>query len=120
MSQYNATSCITVEVTADIAKHLRVKSDGTVAGATDLDLGIARVRAVSGDLLAVDALNSVGSLKMVAGGTIAKGDKVYGAADGKVSSTQATGSYLRGIALEAAVLNDVVEVLNLAGEVAGS
>lgn len=120
MSQYNASASISVDLTEDCPKHARVNIDGTVAGATDLDLGVARVNALNGEMVAVHALNLPGSLKMLASGSISKGDKVFTAADGKVSATQATGAFLRGLALEAAVDGDIVEVLNLAGEVAGS
>ena len=110
MSQYNVTGSISVTLSEDCPKNARVNLDGTVAGASDLDLGVARVNASAGEMVAVHALNMQGSLKMLASGSISKGDLVYAAADGKVSNT---GAILRGRALEAASDGDIVEVLQM-------
>lgn len=45
----------------------------------------------------------------IAAGGIASGDKVYGAADGEISSAQAVGAFAEGVAVTGAVDGDVIE-----------
>ena len=108
---------------AAIAKNLRVTlTSGKLAVAvlaTD-DIGVIRDAAFAdGDQRAVVLRNKAGTIPMVAGGAIAFGAKVYTAAGGKISATAATGSFLRGYAVEAATADgDIIEVLPCYGEVA--
>lgn len=121
MSQYNDTGCITITLTGTVAKHQRVTAAGAVASATDQDVGVATRAGVSGESIAVAAVSKQGTHKAIAAGAIAVGAKVYGAADGEVNDTQATGSFLRGLALEAAAADqDIIEILPMVGDTAGS
>ena len=97
-------------------------SDGkvTIAGLGDVDLGTC-VEPVfeQGGRITLSLNSKAGTQKAVAAGAIAAGAKVYTAANGKVSSTGATGSFLRGIALEAASGdNSVLEIMPLLGDTA--
>lgn len=121
MSQFNDTPCLTVTLSATVAKYQRVTAAGAVAGATDQDVGIATRSGVSGDEITVSAVNKQGTHKAIAAGAIAVGAKVYGATDGEVNDVQATGSFLRGVAMEAASADqDVIEILPLVGDTAGT
>ena len=110
MSSYNPTAALSVEAAQDTDKFLRVKLDGTLAGVDEMDLGVSRARANSGEMVGLTAKNMPGTVKMLAADTIAKGDDVHCAGNGKVS---AAGSVKRGEAMHAAVAGDVVEVLNV-------
>ena len=105
---------ITVPANASIEKHMRVTRSGAVAGVTDLDIGIARVRAEAGGTVGVHTINAVGTVRMLAATSFSEGDEVYTAANGAVSSVKASGSILRGIAMEDAEAGNVFEVLNMA------
>lgn len=121
MSQYNDTGYGTIVLSATVAQYLRVTAAGGVAAANAQDVGTARERGVSGDTVGLVYANKQGTVKMVASKAITAGTKVYGAAGGKVSDVHATGSFLRGIAMEAATAdNDVIEVQQIVGDTAGS
>lgn len=101
-----------------LGRHLRVKlTTGKLAlagvGATDnlVELGTLEDAAFAdGDVCNVSLRNKQGTVKMVAGGSITAGASVYGAANGKISTT-ASGSPL-GIALTGASGdNSIIEVL---------
>jgi len=125
MSQYDDTGRKSFTAGGAIAQHLRVKfSSGklAVAGLTDQDFGtIENAAFADGDVRAVRLLSKQGTHPAVAAGAISQGAKVYGAASGKISATQGTGAFLRGVALEAATADgDVIEILPIVGDTAGS
>lgn len=105
----------TFEAGGAIAQDLRVVlgSGGTVtvAGAADREVGTAvRPSFASGENIAVDLASLEGTSVVVASGAIAIGASVYGAASGKVGTTD-TGSPV-GVALTAAAADgDRIEVL---------
>lgn len=114
MATYVNARAKTFETSEAIAQNLRVKiaSTGLIAkaGAADHDIGVAAREAfASGEFIAVNLATMQGTNVMVAGATIAPGDKVYGAAAGVVNKT-ATGVPV-GIALSDATSGQDVEVL---------
>ncbi|MEM1224605.1 MAG: capsid cement protein [Planctomycetota bacterium] len=121
MSQFNDTGCGTVTLTATIALYERVNLDGTRSTATQQDVGCALQAGVAGDPIGVSFPNKQGTQKAIAAGAIAAGAKVYTANAGKVNDTQVSGSFLRGIAMEAASADgDIIEIMPLVGDTAGS
>ena len=86
-----------------------------VAGIGDTDVGILENNLVGNEKsVAVRLVSGEGTQKAIASKAIAAGVRVYTAASGKVSDTQGTGAYLRGIALTAAGADgDVVEIIPL-------
>jgi hypothetical protein len=121
MSQYNDTGYGTILLSATIPQHARVTAAGALANATTQHVGTARVAGVSGDTVGLVYANKQGTTKMIAGAAITAGVKVYTAANGKVSSTQATGAFLCGIAMEAASADgNIIEVQQIVGDTAGS
>ena len=119
--QFNDTGSATIDLTETVELYQRVKADGGVAGVADQDLGAACRRGEDGGNIAISLANKQGTQKLIANGAINKGDRVYTAEDGKVDSTQAAGSYLRGIAMaDATADNDVIEVMPCIGDVAGA
>lgn len=109
----------------DLTKYLRVKLTAgilAVAGATDRDLGVLlKDEHVDQSLSTVHMHNVPGTIIAIASKAIAKGATVYTAASGKVSDTQATGAFIRGVALTAATADgDHIEITNELGEVAGA
>jgi len=111
-------------VNGSVLEGIRCKmdSDGkvTIAGVGDTDLG-TNVEPVfkQGARITLHLNSKAGTQKAVAAAAITVGSKVYTAANGKVSSTAATGSFLRGIALQSASGdNSVLEILPLIGDTA--
>jgi len=107
------------------AANLRVKlSSGVLAtaGVTDRDIGVQEVASLTTtEAVAVRLRNASGTVKMVASGQISEAAPVYGAADGKVSASQAQNSFMYGIAMEAAATdNDIIEVMPHASGAAGT
>jgi hypothetical protein len=106
--------------TLTAAQYIRVKLSAgvlVVAGLTDKEIGVI-TRPVFGTSVPVDVLlrNANGTINCVAAAAITAGAEVYTAASGQVSSTNATGSYHVGTALDAASgSGSVVEVLPAAG-----
>ncbi len=121
MSQKNETGALSVQTDGAIAQYLRVKGSDyttdpitvTTAGVGDDDLGVIEEAGLAaGDVVTLHHRTAQGTLKMVASGAITAGANVFTAASGKISAAQASTSYLRGIALEAASGNgSVIEVL---------
>ena len=88
-------------------------SDGgfSVAGVADKPLGICSDEGAAGDKLAVLLPGSAESTMICrAAGSVNAGESVYTAANGKVSSAAADGSYKIGVALCSAASGGVVEV----------
>ena len=118
MSQQFDVGCIPITLSATVAQFLRVTMAGAVATATTEAIGVATRQGVSGDIVNVDTLNKPGTVRMVASGAISANARVYGAAAGKITATQATGAFLQGIAREAATADgDEIEVYPIQGEV---
>jgi hypothetical protein len=121
MATYNDTGYGTVTLAADTGEFIRVTAAGAIASATQQDIGLTTRRGDSATSVSVAFANKTGTSKATAAGAISLGAKVYTAASGKVSATQATGSFLRGIAMSAASsANDVIEILNVVGDSAGA
>lgn len=121
MAQYNDTGYGTITLSATVSQFARVTAAGAAASATQQDVGTAQVGGVSGDDVAIAYANKQGTTKMIAATDVSVGAKVFTAASGKVSKTQATGSFLAGIAMEAAAADgNIIEVQRVVGDSAGS
>jgi hypothetical protein len=117
MSQHVEGATKTFLSGAALAANLRVKLVAGVlqlAGVADDDLGTTEYAVFAASVpVAVRLRTASGTVKMVAdGSTILAGGQVRTAASGKVAVTNASGSRVRGIALEASSADgDVIEVL---------
>jgi hypothetical protein len=121
MSQYNDTGCGTIVLSGTVSQYTRITAGGALASATQQDVGVARVDGVSGQAIGFVYANKQGTQIMIAAGAISAGAKVYTAASGRVSATQATGSFLRGIAMSASTAaGDHIEVMSIVGDSAGT
>jgi len=121
MASYNDTGYGTVTLTGTVAQFARVTAAGATAGATDQDIGVAMQAGVSGDVVSVAFVSKQGTHKAIAASALTLGAKVHTAASGKVNDTQATGAFLRGIALQAAGADgDIIEIIPCVGDTAGS
>lgn len=113
MSQFVDTNIREDTAAGTLTIHARVKTPAAlaVAGVGDLDIGTIEVAALaSGDKVPVRLRSANGTVKMIAAGQITKGNTVYAAAAGKVSTT--VNLFPIGIAMETvSANNDVVEVL---------
>lgn len=97
---------------------VKIKSGSTtypleveLADKNERSIGYAETAAASGALLAVRLHNMPGNRIAVAAAAISAGAAIYGADDGKVTST-ATGAAVLGLALEAATAGgDQIEIL---------
>lgn len=93
----------------------KLNSSGDVvvaAAATDLICGIIRTEAGSGEGVAYQFL---GTAKVKLGGTVAVGDFITSDSAGKGIATTTDGNRTIGMALEAGVANDIVEVQLMLG-----
>lgn len=101
---YGNVTAVTLTAAEALADRRRVKLDSSgnvvYADAADLGIGVTQRPAANAESVAVLADQIHAAVKVTAAGVIAKGAKVYAAADGKVSAT-AAGVFL-GYALEAA------------------
>lgn len=126
MAEYNDTGYQSFPVSAALGQHLRVNVNTsgqlTLAGIGDQDIGVTRNATFAvGDVVTVVERSKPGTHKAVANGAIDIGDLVFTAADGKVSASQGVGAFLRGKAISAAGAdNDILEVMPLSGDTAGS
>ncbi len=86
-------------------------------GTNDIILANAATDRIVGVLQEKPKLNQVGQVamlgtsKVVAGGTILKGDCITSNANGQAVATTVAGNTVIGIALEAAVSGDIFEIL---------
>src|SRR5688572_15695482 len=115
MAMQNPTDGLTLEAGADLStkQHYLAKLDAAgkavlAAAGTDKIVGSVQEPNTSGRPVTV---NTGGVIKVVAGGAVAIGDDVTSDANGKAIATVTAGNRTIGIALAAAVLNDVFEVL---------
>jgi len=106
---------------AAIGAGIRVKLNGgklAVAALADRDIGVTTQAAFAdGDVVAVALTSKPGTARVQCAGAVTVGAAVYTAASGKVSVTNATGSYARGIALSAATDGEI-EILQDQGHTA--
>ena len=115
MTQQIDTGAKTFTASGTIARFDRVKfaSDKVaVAGASDVDVGVATEAAAADDVISVWLRTKQGTMKMKASAAIATGAEVEAAASGKIA-TKSSGTAI-GIALEAAGADgDIIEVLRV-------
>jgi hypothetical protein len=121
MAQFNDTGYGTVTLSGTVPIYRRVTAAGAVANATTQHIGVSLQAGISGNLIGIAYANKQGTFKLTMGTDITVGSKVFTAADGKGSKTQAQNSFLCGIALEAAGADgDVIEVMALVGDSPGA
>lgn len=117
MSQYNASGHKGIEAGADLTKGTLVKiSNGTVVAATaatDKIIGVLTADVKAGQVADVRLRNAQGTSKVRAGGNVAVGDYLTADADGEAVATTTAGNEVVGMALEAGVDNDIIEVVNM-------
>lgn len=117
MSQYVDGNEKGFEADGAIAQYARVKLDAdgkvTVAGASDVDIGVAMREAfAAGDRIPVRLASAAGTFKVIAADEIATGAKIYTAASGKVNDV--AGGVDWGRALEGASGDgSIIEALRL-------
>ena len=118
MAQYNDTGYGTVVVTEEVPKSRRVTKSGALASATERDIGISVERGapeaqgtINNRVITFSYINKQGTQKATLDGAADVDDILYTADDGKVTATQAAGSFVRGIAVESGVDNQVIEIL---------
>ena len=119
MSQQNDTGVKPFTAENAIAIHQAVKlgtaaGEVDVAGATDPVIGFAKQTVAAGDPVSVELLTKPGTIRAIAAAAITKGDTVYEAAAGRVSTS--AGSFKLGVALEAAgAAAQIIEILPCVG-----
>lgn len=107
-----------------IGKHLRVALNGSgelaLAGAQEDGVGVTEAAAFAqGEAVAVRLPSAEGTVEMTASAAVSRGDYVYGAAGGKVSSSP-SGAFI-GVALAAASGDGAVfEVMRLPAPAGGT
>lgn len=115
MSQWNEGNSKGFISTGALAQGVIVKiaSGEVVAGAaaTDALVGVTSDAVSAGNTVSVKLRSGAGTAKVIAGGTIAVGDRVTSDGSGHAVATTTAGDEVVGIALEAGVDNDVVEVM---------
>lgn len=116
MSQYNASGHKGYVTDNALAKGLAVKlSAGKVVVATagtDFIIGVTVAPASAGSVADIRLRSSQGTTLVKAGGTIAIGDAVTATTGGAAITTSTAGNKVIGVALEAGVSGDFIEVLN--------
>lgn len=100
------TLTLSIEAAAAITAYRFFQADGTLAGADENAIGVARNDAASGDMVAVDA---DGTMVVELAGTVAVGDTLKSDASGKAIKWATSGAKL-GIALEAGSSGQFVEI----------
>jgi hypothetical protein len=111
MSQFFETPVVPDTAAGAVGQYLRVKTPGAVAlaGALDQSFGTMNTACLAAGPCSVRLKTAEGTQKMVAAAAITKGNYVYGAASGKVSSV-ANGN-IEGIAKETVTADgDIIEV----------
>lgn len=121
MASFNDTGYGSITLSATVTVGARLTTAGALASATQQHVGFATVDGVSGDGISYAFANKQGTVKAIAAGAYSAGAKVYTAASGKVSTTQATGAFLAGILMAATAADgDVCEVMPIVGDTAGA
>jgi len=122
MSQFTEGNHKAFTPGAALGQYTRVKISAgklALAGVTDLEIGVVTRPTFTTTDPPVDVYlrTSAGTTPMVAAGAISAGATVYTAANGQISSTQATGALKIGICLDGASgAGAVCEVLRQAYE----
>lgn len=114
MSQYNVNAEKGIRATADLGEGLVVKVVGGEAvvatAATDVSIGVTTTAVKAGQVASVRLRNAQGTTKVRAGGTIAAGALVTAGTAGRAVATTTAGAQIVGIALEAGVAGDFIEI----------
>lgn len=122
MSQYNASGHKGYKATAALVAGTIVKlASGEVvvaAAATDKFIGVVVADVGAGEMADVRLRSAQGTVKVRAGGNVAVGDYVTSDADGEAVATTTVGQEILGLALEAGVDNDLIEVMPQLGRLA--
>lgn len=119
MGQFNDTGYGTVRASGLIPKSTRVTRAGDIAGANDRDIGITISASVPGnEVVTVSFANKQGAQKAKCAGAIPIDAPVFTAADGRVSAAGPAGTFFRGIALQAGVDGEVIEIMPVVAQVA--
>jgi hypothetical protein len=115
MSQYNASGHKGWKATAAIARGLAVKiASGEVVvatAATDKIVGVTTRAVTAGDVADVRLRSAQGTSVVKLAGTVAVGDAVTSNGAGALITTTTAGNQVVGIALEAGVTGDLIEVM---------
>lgn len=115
MSQFNDGNSKGYIATAALSKGTIVKiASGEVVAAalaTDKAIGVVQDDVDAGNTASVKLRNGSGTYKVIAGGTIAVGDYVASDASGHAVATTTANDEVVGLAVEAGVDNDLVEVI---------
>lgn len=115
MSQFNASGSRGYVANIATANGVIVKlSSGKVVIATagtDKSIGVTENSAAAGETASIRLRSAQGTIKVVAGGTIAVGDAVTATTAGKALVTTTAGDQILGYALEAGASGDFVEVM---------
>ena len=122
MSQYNASGHKGFKATAALTAGTIVKLvNGEVVVATDDNdkfIGVVVADVGAGEVADVRLRSAQGTVKVRAGGNVAVGDYVTTDADGEAVATTTVGAEVLGMALEAGVDNDLIEVMPLGARLA--
>jgi hypothetical protein len=113
MSQQNEGSSKGYLATAALLEGYAVKlASGNVVvatAATDKIIGVTQGKYAAGETASVKLRNGNGTIKVKLGGTVAVGDRLTAAADGRLVATTTAANEVVAVALEAGVANDFVE-----------
>lgn len=114
----NRSFISTNDLSAATNQYLIVKADASNVGqvvlataATDVILGVLMNTPKAGDNAVVRLRSTVGTLPVLAGGTVAIGDAITANASSKGITTVTAGNQILGYALRAAVTGDILEVM---------
>lgn len=115
MTQYNASGDKGFEAGADLADGVIVKlsADKVVVATagTDVAIGVTVGTAKNGQTANIRLRSAQGTTVVLAGGTIAKGDKLTATTGGKAVKVTTAGHEVVGVALEAAASGDLFEMM---------
>lgn len=87
------------------------------SASTDRSIGVLNSTPALNEWGAVHMRSANGTFKVKAGGTVAIGDALTSDANGKAITTVTSGDQIVGYAVQAGVLNDVIEYMPSTGKV---
>lgn len=93
-----------------IAKQTADDTVDVASAVTDALVGVIQNKAALNDTVSVAMVHGGGSCKVIAGGTISRGDYITTDSSGKAVRASVTGDKVIGIALQSAVANDIFEM----------
>lgn len=111
MGQFNDTGYGTVRLGATTRKNIRVTRAGDIAEANVQDTGITMAAGLPTDVVAISFVNKQGTQKATCAGAVPIDARVYTAAAGMISATPVPGSFFRGIAQQAGVDGEIIEIM---------